>query len=117
MTGRKSSGVVGPLDALLEQAVERALQARVDELQRPQLVHQRTVEAVVGLPRRDFLRLARAGAFPSTHERRLVIARAADVIAAFERRMPRIECRVADETAKTGESAALARVGARRIAT
>lgn len=54
---------------------------------RPALVHQRNVEHVVGLPGREFLRLARDGAFASTKEKRLVLAKTEDVLAFFESRM------------------------------
>jgi hypothetical protein len=57
------------------------------EIARPLLISQRNVEQVIGLPRRDYLRLARAGEFPSCRERRLVLARTADVLAVFEKRI------------------------------
>jgi hypothetical protein len=78
---------VSALDAALADAVRAEVERRITDLQRPELVHQRNVEAVVGLPRRDYLRLARELAFPSTRERRLVVAKTKDVLEAFERRM------------------------------
>ena len=110
----KGDSMTATIDELLQAAVDRALQARVDELQRPELVHQRNVEAVVGLPRRDYLRLARDGAFPSTRERRLVIARAVDVVAVFARRLVRVTHRASANDGS--EASSLARVGARRVA-
>jgi DNA polymerase III alpha subunit len=103
------------LDALLAEAAARAVEARIAELQRPLVVTQRTVEGVVGLPRRDFLRLARAGAFASTRERRLVLARTADVIAYVERHLAQHVHHDAPANDAT-EASVLARVGARRIA-
>lgn len=77
---------------------------------RPDLVHQRSVEDVVGAPRRDYLRIAREGGFPSTKEGRLVIARTVDVCAFFEARM-----RVPTPKNADSESKALSRVGLRRV--
>jgi hypothetical protein len=99
---------------------ESALDERIREIarqesRRPAFVNQRTVEQVVDLPRRHYLRLARAGGFPTVHERRLVIARTADVLRVFESRMCTTSANdalVADDA----ESVALARIGARRVA-
>ena len=77
-------------------------------------VNQRTVEAIVGLPRRDYLREAAAGSFPTTKVRRLVTARTEDVIAFFEGRMRTARALPANDA--TPETKALARVGARRVA-
>ncbi len=85
-----------------------------EERARPDFVHQKSVEAVVGLPRRDFLRLSRAKAWASTKNRRLVIARTADVIAYLETHVALRECMPANVV--DIETATLARVGARRIA-
>jgi hypothetical protein len=97
------------LDAL--DARIRAI-ARAESV-RPAFVNQRNVETVVGLPRRDYLRLGRAGAFPTTKERRLVIARTVDVLAAFELRLQGREQPVANDA--DAEAIALAKVGARRV--
>ncbi len=101
--------------AALEAEVARLVRAELDTL-RPALVSQRTVEAVVGLPRRDYLRCALAGAFPSfasPENKRLVLAKSADVIAhllAHPRRQP------ANDVTRADLDAALRRVGARRVA-
>lgn len=97
---------------------EKALDERIrriarEEAMRPAFVHQRNVEAVIGLPRRDFLRLARAAAFPATKERRVVLARTADVLAYVEERIPRRP--PARVLPTDDEATALARVGARRV--
>jgi hypothetical protein len=84
-----------------------------EELARPVYVSQRTVEAVAGLPRRDFLRLARAGAFPSTRERRLVLARTEDVLAYVALKLATGKAPAANDDA---EAIAFSRVGARRVA-
>jgi hypothetical protein len=70
----------GALASLVRDIVRR-------ETARPEFTHQRNVEAITGLPPRDYLRLCRAGAWPSTKERRLVISRTADVIAYVEQRI------------------------------
>ena len=100
-----------PFDDLLTERIDAAVSARAAELRRPELVSQRTVAAVVGLPAADFLRLSRAGAWPSTKERRLVVARTADVLAIFTLRLAQ---RAAVNDAADPLDAALARVGGRR---
>ena len=85
-----------------------------EERVRPDFVSQRSVESVVGLPRRDYLRLARDGAWPSTRERRLVVSRSADVAAYVETRLRLRERSAAND--HDPEALALARVGARRVA-
>lgn len=77
------------MNALLN---EDALEARIREIARaeaarPALCSQRTAPNVVGIDGREFLRLARAGAFPSTKERRTIVARTSDVLAYFESRL------------------------------
>lgn len=84
-----------------------------EELQRPVVVSQRSIEAVVGLPRRDYLRLARSGAWPTTRERRLVLSRTADVLAWLEHRLSHRDIKPANDA--SAESLALSRVGARRV--
>lgn len=81
------------------------------EIARPEYVSQRTVEAVVGLPRRDYLRLARAGEFSTMRERRLVVARTSDVIAYLERRLTI----AAAKPANTEQSSRMAAAGWRRV--
>ena len=100
-----------PIQISIEDEVKRIARA---EAQRPALVSQRTVEAVVGLPRRDYLRLAHLGAFPFVRERRLVVAKTVDVLAWFEQRIAHRDNKPANDA--DGESITLARVGARRVA-
>jgi hypothetical protein len=83
------------------------------ETARPEFLSQRSVEAVVGLPRRDYLRLAREGAYTTTRERRLVIARTADVVAFVEQRIALREAE--PENDHDAEAIAFSRVGARRV--
>jgi hypothetical protein len=95
------------LGAVLEIVREVAREERAHPLN----VTQRNVEAVVGLPRREFLEAARAGAFPCTKVRRVVIARTEDVARWLDgRRAPRRA-----SGTRSSEDAALARVGARRV--
>jgi hypothetical protein len=84
-----------------------------EEASRPALVHQRSVETVCGVPRRDYLSAAHRGHFPSTKERRLIIARTADVLAYFELRLRTTGAPVANDA--DPEAVAFARVGARRV--
>jgi hypothetical protein len=100
--------VMSGLLALVRTEVRACL---AEDRARPELVHQRNVEAVVGLPARDYLRLARAGAFACVKDRRLVIARTDDVLAVFERRMA---VPGPNDTADA-EARALSRVGGRRV--
>jgi hypothetical protein len=67
--------------------IDERIEARARELARPLLCHQRNCEAIAGVPSREFLRLARDGAFPTAKEKRLVVAKTADVLAYFEMRM------------------------------
>ena len=101
-----------PLAVALDALVAAAVEARVAELRRPELVTQDTVAAVVGIDARSYLRLARVGVFASTRDRRKVIARTADVLDAFtshlQRRGPANDVEA--------EARSLARAGARRIA-
>jgi hypothetical protein len=95
-----------------------ALEKRMQEIAeaasaRPAFVHQRTVEQHIGLPHRDYLRLARAGAFPSTKERRLVLARYEDVVAYVELRLRASAAPPANDG--DAEAIAFAKVGARRV--
>jgi hypothetical protein len=92
--------------------LDARIRAVVLEVARPIYVSQRTVERVVGVPRRDFLRLARDGAFPSTKEKRLVVARTVDVLRYIETRLT-LRARPANVT----KIDALGRVGARRVST
>lgn len=94
----------------LEELVRRIAR---EEARPPAFVHQRTSEAVCGLPRREFLRLARAGAFASTRERRLVIARTADVMAYVESRISMREVKPGND--HDAEAVAFSLVGARRV--
>ncbi len=86
-----------------------------EEAARPVLVTQRSVEGVCGLPRRDYLRLARAGAWPTTRERRLVVARTVDVLAYVEERLVLRDAKPQNDS--DPEAVAFSKVGARRVAT
>jgi hypothetical protein len=107
---------VSALDQVLEATVDACVQRRVMELRRPLLVHQRNVHVVVGLPPRDFLRLARAGAFPCVRERRLVLAHTEDVVAFLAQRMSISHEETLAPVRETSEAVLLRRVGARRVA-
>ncbi len=85
-----------------------------EEARRPEFVHQRNVEAVVGVPRRTYLRDARASAFPHTREARLILARTDDVVGFYELRI-RVKAAPAANDANA-ETLEFARVGARRVA-
>ena len=98
--------------AILDEADVRRIVR--EEQTRPEYVTQRSVEAVVGLARREFTRLARAGEIPTHKERRLIIARTADVIAWIEMRL-RVASAPAANLNADPETIALARVGARRV--
>jgi hypothetical protein len=93
-------------------ALDRRIDERIAAGARPLFVSQRNCLAVVGLEPRDYLHHARGGAFPTTKERRLVVAKMADVVAWLEARIER-STRPANVTPIEG---ALARVGARRVA-
>jgi hypothetical protein len=105
-----SSPETSSLDDHLRLAAERAVEAAAERLARPTFVSQRTVLAVVGLPARDFLRGARAGAFASSKARRLILARTDDVVAYVDAH--HVEPHVAPAN---DFDAALARIGARRV--
>jgi hypothetical protein len=98
----------------IEELIDERVRAIVrTELAPPVFCNQRNVETVAGLPRREFLRLARARAFPTTRERRLVIARTVDVLAYVERQIALREALPQNDA--DPEALALARVGARRV--
>lgn len=98
------------MQILDEQDVRRIAQ---EEAQRPMFINQRTVETVIGLPRRDYLRAAHTGHFAYAKERRLIIARTADVLAWLERRLVHRDVKPANDA--SAETIALSRVGARRV--
>lgn len=98
------------LEILDESDVRRVVR---EELARPPLVHQRTVESVIGVPRRDYLSAASRKAFPVTKERRLVIAKTVDVLAYFELRLRTSTAAPAND--EDPEGLAFARAGARRV--
>ncbi|MFO0742366.1 MAG: hypothetical protein U0270_41210 [Labilithrix sp.] len=85
-----------------------------DEAKRPVFTHQRRVEGDLGIPPKEYLTAAHAGMFLWTKERRLIIARTADVIAWLERRITHRNVKPANDA--DGETIALGRVGARRVA-
>jgi hypothetical protein len=93
--------------------VERMVLEALAKL-RPQLVHQRSVEHVVGIPRRQYLADAAARHFPTTKQRRLIVARTADVVGFYEQRIELRDVKPVNDS--DPEAIALARVGARRIA-
>ena len=98
---------------------ESALDRRIREIAeqvaaRPVFVTQRNVESICGLPRRDYLRLARANAWPTTRERRLVVSRTTDVLAYVEQRIGLRE-RVPSNDCDA-EAIQFSKVGARRVA-
>jgi hypothetical protein len=97
--------------AVLDEADVRRIAAEV--LARPAFVHQRNCAAVVGVPPRQYLRDARAKAFPSTKERRLVLARTAEVLAYYELRLS-VKTAPAQND-HDAEATAFSRVGARRV--
>jgi hypothetical protein len=69
------------LDAVVADFVTSAVEARIGEIHRPELVTQRTVTAVVGMPKRDFLGHCRARDWPCWVDGRLRYAKTADVVA------------------------------------
>jgi hypothetical protein len=97
--------------AAFDAAVRHIVRA---ELERPALVHQRDVERIVGIPGRQFLRDAHEGRFPSTKERRLILARTADVVAYYAERIAAAQAPSLNEF--DAETIEFARVGARRVA-
>lgn len=103
------------LDALLREVVAAAVHEEAARLARPLYVTQRTSLAIVGLPPRDFLRLALEGRFPSTKEKRLVLARTEDVVRYVDAH--RREVRPANDYGEEQDDldASLAKVGARRV--
>lgn len=68
------------LDEAVDEAARRAVAHVLAELQRPELVNQRTVTSIVGMPSRDYLAHCRSGDWPSFADRRLRYARTADVL-------------------------------------
>ena len=98
---------------------EAALERRMREIARaesarPEFVHQRIVERVVGIPGRQYLRDARDRRFATAKERRLVIARTADVLEYYGTRIA--TARPTPSNDANVETIAFARVGARRVA-
>lgn len=91
------------------EALATLIDQRISRMERPIWVSQRNVEAVVGLPRRTFLRLARDGDLASRRVYRLVLARVVDVDAWIAKQGPKPDTHDADE------AKALARAGLRRV--
>ncbi len=99
----------------LEKAFEERMREIVrQEAARPEFVHQRTVEAIVGIPRRQYLADARAKCFGSMKEGRLVVARTANVIAYYSARIQIAESQT-PANAQDAEARDWGRVGARRV--
>jgi hypothetical protein len=106
-------GVTHPRSIVDVDALQELVRALVrDEVARPLLVNQRTVASIVGLDAREYLRLARAGAFPSTRERRLIVARTSDVVCVFESRMRTL---AANDSGAEASTFARSRSGLRRV--
>jgi hypothetical protein len=97
-------------DELLRQHVAEEVERRCAELERPELVTQRNVAAVVGMPERDYLRHVRAGDWPAWKDRRLRYSRTADVVAWVQAHPARNAAPDSD-----AEERAFARAGLRRI--
>jgi len=100
------------LDALLAERVAAEVDRRAADLRRPELVTQRSVMAVCGMPAREFLRHCRAGHWPSWADRRLRYARTADVVTWVQAHPTPWRGAKGED----GEGRALRRVGARRVA-
>jgi hypothetical protein len=100
------------LDAMLSDAAAAEVNRRVTELARPEMVQQRNVEAVLGMPARDYLRHVRSGHWPSWSDRRLRYSRTVDVVA-YLTAHPITSRETRDGVA---EAHLLARVGMRRVA-
>jgi len=98
------------LDELLEKRIREIMRGL---LPRPELVHQRSVEAVVGVPRRQYLADARARCFGSMKEGRLVIARTECVVAYYQTRIRLAESQT-PANAQDAEARDWSKVGARR---
>jgi hypothetical protein len=97
---------------------EAALEARIrqiarEEAARPEFLHQRNVEQIAGIPGRQYLRDAHAKRFPSSKERRLLVARTSDVVAYYALRIATAAAPAANDA--SAETIALARVGCRRV--
>ena len=100
-------------DAALDQRIREVAR---QEAERPAMVNQRTVEAIVGLPRGLYLELARERAFPATKVQRLVVARTVDVLTYFEGRLRARGPGVARASRQERDAEArLARAGFRRV--
>jgi hypothetical protein len=99
---------LAPLVAALAARVRASLG---EVISRPELVSQRTVAAVVGMPQRDYLRHVRALSWPSYSDRRLRYSKTEHVIAWLEAHPAHAEVDVDD-----AEAVAFARCGARRVA-
>lgn len=67
------------LEAAIRRIVREEIAEALKAATRPETVSQRTVERWTSLPGRDYLAAARAGAFPVSKVKRLVMARTADV--------------------------------------
>jgi hypothetical protein len=108
---------VDPFAQALDERIRAAVEARVEALQRPLLVSQRSVAAVVGLPPGAYLEAARRGDFPSHKAQRLVMAKTGDVVAYVERHPHPARSAAANdaEPGASSESRTLARAGFRRV--
>ncbi|MGO9833697.1 MAG: hypothetical protein ACLP1X_05730 [Polyangiaceae bacterium] len=103
------------LDSLICERIAAAVRAAAVELQRPELVSQKTVLAVIGMNRRDYLDHCRAGDWPSYADRRFRYSRTVDVVAWLQAH-PVAPRRTAANDSASEEARAFARYGARRVA-
>jgi hypothetical protein len=101
----------GGLDALLDERIAAMVQQHAGALARPEYVTQRSVERVLAMPPRDYLRHVRAGDWPSWVDRRLRYSKTSDVVAWIEAHPGARESADVDSEAR-----ALASVGLRRVA-
>jgi hypothetical protein len=103
------------IDSLVAERIADAVQKHAAELARPELVTQRSVERVCGMPSRDYLRHCRGGAWPSWADRRLRYARTADVIA-WVTAHPVGRTQAANDADVEAQAFARSRSGLRRVA-
>lgn len=103
-----------PFAAALDARIAAAVAARIEELQRPTHVSQRSILGLVGMPAGAYLEAARGGEFPSYKVQRLVFAKLEDVITYIESR-PRRTAVDDDEPIVDSEAKTLARAGFRRV--
>jgi hypothetical protein len=105
-----------PFATALDARIAAAVAARIEELQRPSHVTQRSVLSLVGMPAGTFLEAARAGEFASYKVQRLVFAKLEDVLAYIEAHPVRRSLSANDaEPTASSEAKMLGRAGFRRV--